>query len=49
MDDFADQTYVLVVEDHPSTQKVRMSRDIYIGKHITLYPQKRDQTTNTET
>jgi len=51
MDDFADQTYVPVVEDHPSAQKVRVSHGIYGQTPRAIYteqgpnmqqPQRRD-------
>jgi len=51
MDDFANQMCGPFIEDYPSAQKVRMNRDIHMGKHLAraLYIQNRDQPTNTET
>jgi len=45
---FADQMCGPVLKTSLAHQKVRMSRDLYIGKHLALYIQNRDQTTITE-
>jgi len=44
-----DQMCGPIAEKFPSAQKVRMNHDIYMGKHLALYIQDRDQTTITET